>query len=126
MNLEPIVLIWNAVAVAGAIYAVDQLATANEDHDLVRDTRAEGPNERHLRALEYAVTKNDVISARWIVAQELAFLGVGLLAISQPPNPHRSLLGWVIVGMLIFGAAVLPLRLADQRRRRRRLVRPRP
>lgn len=124
MNLEPVVLVWNAVAIVGAVYAVDQLATANDDNDFVREREARGAHERQLRDLECAVTKSDVVSARWIVAQEFAFLGVGLLALSQPPPPHRSPLGWIIIGLLVFGAAVLPIRLAGQRRRRHRIVRP--
>lgn len=124
MNLEPIVLIWSTVSIIGTAYAIDALATANDDDDLVRERAAKGSSERRLRELECAVTRNDIISARWIVAQELAFLAVGLLALSQPPNHHRSPLGWAIISLLIFGAAVLPIRLAGQRRRRRRIVRP--
>lgn len=124
MNLEPIVLIWNLVALAGTCYALDALATANADYDLVVERRGDNADKRRLHRLECEIAKGDVISARWIVVQECAFLATGLLAISQAPDSHRSTLGWIIVTLLVIGAAVLPFRLAGQRRRRRRLVRP--
>lgn len=120
MNTEPIVLVWIGVATVGTVYAVDALHTARADWRLVCSL---GKRTRERR-LEIAIAKGDLVSARWIVAQEIANLAVGILALTQPPPPTgRTLLGWVIVSGLVFAAAALPIRLAAQRRRRARLVR---
>lgn len=116
LNADPVVLVWISVATVGSAYAVDALRTARSD---LRLTRAAARATRHGR-LEEELVRGDLSSAYWIVAQELANLLVGVLALTNPGPP--TLLAWVIPGALIFAAAALPIRLAMQRHRRRRFI----
>lgn len=117
-------ILWTTIAALGFVLALDSLREAMIDRDVVRHTRPPTTDLRGFRTwtLEHAIVVGDVATARWIVTQELAQLIVGMLAmLQQPTQGGRSPLGWTLISLLIFSAAVLPLRLLDQRRRRSRL-----
>lgn len=119
-NAEFVEILWTAIAIVGVLLALDSLDLARFDRDAVRNHRKTIDARRY--ALECAIVSGDVVSAWWILLQELAQLAVGILAMTQPaPEGGRSPFGWTVVALLMVAAAALPLRLYDQRRRRRRL-----
>jgi hypothetical protein len=131
-TIDLIELLWTFVAIAGLALAVDLLEQARYDRRVVRSARpvAASAERRAAREreraraweLECEIVTGDVASAWWIVCQEVVSLAIGVVALATPSPPGgRTIFGWVVVAGLLVFAAVIPMRLYGQRRRRRRL-----
>lgn len=126
LHADVVEIVWLTVSAAGLALALDALQIARADLHYVCDVRgADGAQTTaHELELEIGLAGGDVSAAWWAVGMEIAFLLVGIGAALQatPPGTSRSIVGWVLVLLLVGGAATMPLRLLGQRRRRRRLI----
>lgn len=123
-TIDLIELIWTFVSLVGAALALDLLEQARYDRDVVRSARpvARSSSSERQWLLECSIVAGDVASAWWIVAQEIVSIAIGVTALATPSPPGgRTTFGWVVVCGLLLLAAMLPMRLFGQRRRRRRL-----
>lgn len=115
-TVDVVEIVWTVVALTGLTFAVLALRDVCADRKWVRS------QDGDRRPLELELVNGDVTSARWIIAQELLQVVVGALALATEQAPGgRTPLTWALIVLLIAAAAVLPIRLHDQRRRRRRL-----
>lgn len=126
VHADIVELVWLAVVVPGLVLAVDALRSAQIDRAVVRRAVLRDGESRVL-SLEGALAAGDVVGAWWVVVTEALFLLAGVIAVLQPPSSAggRTVTAWVLIGLLIGGAAAFPVRLYGQRRRRRRLLRAR-
>lgn len=127
MNADALEVAWTLVSLAGLLLALGEHSYALDDRRLVSgEAPVPGGGRRSVRRerqLELALVDGDVATARWILAIEAANLLVGLGAMASEPTPGgRSPLGWVLVALLVAGAAAMPLWLLGKRRRRARLL----
>lgn len=128
-HADAVEVLWLIVNACGLALALEAWNVARCDRRTVREAqRVAAGRDRRNRAreflLERAVADDSVASARWIVLGLGAFLLAGIVVAYTPPPPTGRTIGsWVVIALLIAGAAALPFRLIGQRRRRRKLLR---
>lgn len=121
-RVDLVEVIWTAASSIGLLLALDLLEQARYDFRIVSESEPSSSSKLRQWRLECAIVHGDVVSALYIVAQEVISVAIGIVSLmtKQPPG-GRTPFGWTIIGGLLFISILLPSRLYDARRRRRRL-----
>jgi hypothetical protein len=122
LHADVIEVIWTLVAAFGLGLVVASWRDAKRDLEAV-ESRSKSREQR----LECIIVMGDLAGARLLAVYMGANLAAGILAMTQASPPGgRTPVGWTLIALLLAGAVATPLRLLDQRRRRRAIIRSTP
>jgi hypothetical protein len=122
IRADVIEIVWTTLAAFGLGLVAAAWRDAKNDLRIV-ESRSRGREQR----LECVIVKGDLTGARLLAVYMIANLAAGILAMLQEAPPTgRTPLGWTLIALLLAGAVATPLRLVDQRRRRRAIIRAEP